>query len=144
MTKEEIMEEAILKIFWSEEDESFIAKYRNFSGIGDTQREAITELTVALSGVVDMLAEENGKAKWLLRSLWEEFGEQWEHINIYKEYQKLTDPMYPVWKVGLVIKKALEIFDGPNEGCTHCNCGCISGEGTGTEQGVQSAPEPRN
>jgi predicted RNase H-like HicB family nuclease len=55
-----------MKVFWSEEDESFIAiipnipEFEYISAFGDTPEEAVRELRICLKGVISSL-EEDGK-----------------------------------------------------------------------------------
>lgn len=53
-----------VKVFWSAEDESFIAvclMYRTISGLGKTRADAIRELEIAIGLVRESMAEESAR-----------------------------------------------------------------------------------
>lgn len=50
-----------IKLFWSQEDSSWIAQWSTFTGFGDTIAEAYKELCEVLSAIVEDEIEERRK-----------------------------------------------------------------------------------
>jgi len=133
-----------IRVFYSDEDLSYVAAYRHYCGFGDTEKEALIELATALSGVIEVVCEDSFKARTKLEEIWDEFGDAWERWDKAGYYKDPVDPMFPAWRVGKLIKEAREAICGKNESCKCGDCESLSGEGGGTEQGVQSDAEGTN
>jgi hypothetical protein len=42
----------------------------------------------------------------VLKILWNEYKEQWEHLDKFEQYKRPNDPMYVIWRIG----KALDVL----------------------------------